>query len=267
MLNVSGKLNLKSFTQKLLEMDDENEKIEGWTKLSDLINDNWESMVKYISTSGKLQGALENSHTYFDKLKSLKDFYLTNLNEILKTYKESKHLWFISYPTDWTNHFTKIEYQAWCTIREIGRIVLYPQFPVENYFLDFGNPGLKIGLELDGKDFHNKEKDTKRDKVLKEFGWTIYRISGKEMFRTNYKTLSELNFNDYDFPDIQKHLSYWLLETGDGVIQAIKEIYFEEQIDWEYIEDDEYYDNEDYFRLQKEYIKLCHESLDLHRYC
>ena len=51
-------------------------------------------------------------------------------------------------------------------------IVLYPQYPVGNCIVDFGNPVLKIGLGLDGAEYHDSVKDYKRDLGLKrEYGW------------------------------------------------------------------------------------------------
>lgn len=229
-----------------------------WEKLEDIDR---ESYRKYVSTIIKLNHELDSAKSYFDMLKALKKFYLINSDEILETFRLSKHLWFIDYPTNWSNYLTRIEFQAWCSIRELGRMVMYPQFPVQNYFLDFGNPGLKIGIELDGKDFHDKEKDTKRDGILKKLGWTIYRISGREMSRTNYKILTDIeyDFENFDFETTLNNLSYWMLETGDGVINAIKEIYFEEPLEDEYVD-------EVYRGLHYEYRKLCKKTLQLHKY-
>jgi very-short-patch-repair endonuclease len=236
---------------------EENEltEVDYWKKLTELMG---ESFVQYVKTNGQLKDDLDNAKNYYQKLISLKTYYESNLTEILQTYYESKHLWFIVYPTDWSKLFTEIEFQAWCAIREKGRIVLYPQFPVDNYFIDFANPGLKIGLELDGKDFHDKEKDKQRDLNLKQQGWTIYRISGKEMYRTNYTTIGEIDYNEMSEQEIHNKLSYWLLETGDGVIQAIKEIYFENRFDIEY-------EDEEWEAILSNYKTLCERTLDDHK--
>jgi len=74
----------------------------------------------------------------------------------------------------------------------MGGIVLYPQFPIFNSFIDFANPYLKIGLELDGKDYHNLDKDYETDKKLSRFGWKIFRVTGKEA-NTDYLTNIELD--------------------------------------------------------------------------
>ncbi len=57
-------------------------------------------------------------------------------------------------------------------------MVLYPQYPVEGYFADFANPHFKLIVELDGKNYHNKEKDEARDRILRNKGWTTYRLPG-----------------------------------------------------------------------------------------
>lgn len=198
--------------------------IDYWKKLSDLMG---ESFVQYVRTNGQLENDLLIASNYYQKLIAVKTYYESNKKEIIETFFKSRFSWFTSYPTDWKKLFTEIEFQAWCSIREKGRIVLYPQFPVDKYFLDFANPGLKIGLELDGKDFHDEEKDRQRDLNLKSLGWTIYRISGKEMCRTNYTTIGEIDYKEMSEQEIYEKISYWLLETGDGVIQAIKQIYFD----------------------------------------
>jgi very-short-patch-repair endonuclease len=226
-----------------------------WKKLEELVG---KSFVQFVKTNGQLENDLDKAKNYYQKLISLKTYYENNQTEILETYHTSKYFWFTVYPTDWSKLFTEIEFQAWCAIREKGRIVLYPQYPVDNYFLDFGNPGLKIGLELDGKKFHDKEKDKYRDFVLKTLGWTIFRISGKEMYRTNYTSIEELDYQEMSEQDIYEKLSYWLLETGDGVIQAIKEIYFESQNEVEY-------EDEEWDFVESTYRRLCQETLDKHK--
>lgn len=167
---------------------------------------------------------MERIKTYHGKLDYIKCYYESCEKEILKTFEESNTTFFNAYPVDWSKLMTPIEYGAWVSIRSKGGIVLYPQYPVLNYHLDFANPGLKIGLELDGAEFHNKEKDLIRDNKLRELGWTIFRISGKEMNRTHFKTLDSLNNDDED--GNRQLIRHWILETGDGIIEAIKTIYF-----------------------------------------
>lgn len=75
--------------------------------------------------------------------------------------------------------FTPIENWLWADIRQCGA-VLYPQYPVLNFFVDFANPVAKVAIECDGAAYHqDKAKDESRDKRLTDAGWTVYRISGK----------------------------------------------------------------------------------------
>lgn len=84
----------------------------------------------------------------------------------------------------WEEHscminFTPIEAWLWADIRQSGA-VLWPQYPVLNFFVDFANPVAKVAIECDGAAYHlDKAKDAARDKRLTDAGWTVYRISGK----------------------------------------------------------------------------------------
>jgi very-short-patch-repair endonuclease len=95
------------------------------------------------------------------------------------------------YEVDWLRVFTPIEYALWCDIRGIGA-VLYPQFPVGRYFVDFGNPGAKVAIECDGAAYHTDiEKDARRDEALRRMGWTVYRIPGRDCFTSTEEVTNE----------------------------------------------------------------------------
>lgn len=79
-------------------------------------------------------------------------------------------------------NMTPIERLMWCDIRQTG-IVMYPQFPVLNFFLDFANPVAKVAIECDGREFHDPRKDDERDARLSEIGWTVYRLTGSQIVR------------------------------------------------------------------------------------
>jgi very-short-patch-repair endonuclease len=73
---------------------------------------------------------------------------------------------------------TPIEASLWSDIRIEG-VVMYPQFPVGRFFVDYGNPVAKVAIECDGKQFHlDKEKDAARQREIEALGWTVYRLSG-----------------------------------------------------------------------------------------
>lgn len=77
---------------------------------------------------------------------------------------------------------TPIEFALWSDIRAVDA-VMYPQFPVGPFFVDFGNPAARVAIECDGKRWHtDKEKDAHRDRALNAMGWTVYRISGRDCF-------------------------------------------------------------------------------------
>lgn len=75
---------------------------------------------------------------------------------------------------------TPIEAWLWHDIRAVD-LVLYPQYPVAGFFVDFANPKAKVAIECDGAAYHgDKAKDAARDATLRACGWSVYRISGKD---------------------------------------------------------------------------------------
>ena len=75
---------------------------------------------------------------------------------------------------------TPIESWLWSDIRAVD-LVVYPQYPVAGFFVDFANPRAKVAIECDGEAYHHdKEKDATRDATLRACGWSVYRISGKD---------------------------------------------------------------------------------------
>lgn len=77
---------------------------------------------------------------------------------------------------------TPIERALWSDIRAVG-LVMYPQFPVGRFFVDFGNPVAKVAIECDGAAWHqDKKRDEERQARIEAMGWTVYRLSGVECF-------------------------------------------------------------------------------------
>lgn len=75
---------------------------------------------------------------------------------------------------------TPIERWLWHDIRAVD-VVLYPQYPVGRFFVDFANPAAKLAVECDGAAFHtDTEKDRRRDDWLRSHGWSVERISGRD---------------------------------------------------------------------------------------
>lgn len=110
--------------------------------------------------------------------RAIKAFYDYNHESLLQSASE----WGVSpYSWDLTGlEMSPIEALLWGDIRSVGA-VLYPQYPVAGFFLDFGNPAAKVAIECDGAMFHlDKEKDRKRDEKLRSLGWSVYRFSGRQ---------------------------------------------------------------------------------------
>jgi len=75
---------------------------------------------------------------------------------------------------------TPIEASLWHDIRAADA-VLYPQYPVDRFFVDFGNPIAKVAIECDGKTWHqDKAKDDVRQSLIEARGWTVYRFTGSQ---------------------------------------------------------------------------------------
>jgi very-short-patch-repair endonuclease len=92
---------------------------------------------------------------------------------------------------------TPIERLMWADIRMIG-IVMYPQYPVGGVFVDFANPKAKVAIECDGKDFHDAVKDAARDKMLREIGWRVYRITGSDCVKCGNESYDDENHYVYE---------------------------------------------------------------------
>lgn len=124
---------------------------------------------------------------------------------------------------DWK--MTPIEYWAWTDIRYLG-LPLYPQVPVAGAFVDFGDPYLRIGVELDGAAFHNRAEDLARDRRLWAHGWRIFRIPGTEAFpRAKDQMPACLEDGDPDAP-LPGEGAEWIQDSGEGVLWALREMYF-----------------------------------------
>lgn len=84
------------------------------------------------------------------------------------------------YEVDWTVLFTPIEFGLWQDIRSEGA-VLYPQFPIGKFFVDFANPVARVAIECDGAKYHlDAHKDRTRQSVIESLNWTVYRITGRD---------------------------------------------------------------------------------------
>lgn len=171
----------------------------------------------------------------FMEFLKIRKMYSEILPEWDLEYKKTGDMRQDPYFYDWK--FTPIEKHVFNDIRCLG-LPFYPQIPVLNFFIDFGCPFLKIGIECDGKEWHDVEKDFLRDRKLEDQGWTIFRIEGHECAR--YINPWENNA-DIDDDLVEK----FFFETSEGVLTAIKNNYFEAK--------------------KYKYSDLCARTLSMHR--
>lgn len=146
-----------------------------------------------------------------NKFDAIRTAYAKNLPIIMDQPRNGDDR-FNVYFHDW--NFTPIEDNVWQYLRG-NYLPFFPQFPVLNYFIDFACPFKKIGVECDGEKWHNEEKDRKRDRRLKEEGWQIFRISGKECSRFSEEEKPE----SFDW-------RHFYLNTAEGIIEALNVQYF-----------------------------------------
>jgi len=196
-----------------------------------------------------------------DKWGFFRQIYMESISRILEISEKDINKWGQSYSVDWSSFFSPIESDAWSSIRSQGRIVLYPQFPLFNYFIDFANPYLRIGVELDGKEHHDPIKDKKRDELLYEYGWKIYRIKGTETY-TKFNDLSDVQEKEIEGYEREKELKNWILNSSDGVIFALKVVYFLSESEKEEYRKINLNDYESYETI--DIVKYCELSLKNH---
>ena len=112
----------------------------------------------------------------FSRLEAIREFYRM-AREDIKAAGPAE--WGIDpYEVDWIRLFTPIEFGLWHDIRN-ANAVLYPQYPVGRYFVDFGNPVAKVAIECDGAKWHQDgQRDAVRQRAIEDLGWSVYRISG-----------------------------------------------------------------------------------------
>ena len=153
----------------------------------------------------------------FEKLLAIRAAYAHQLPIWMRDYERTGRMHQNPYFMDW--QFSPIEACVWSDIRGVG-VPFYPQIPVLKYFIDFGCPFLKIGIECDGKAWHDSDRDAVRDRHLAAEGWMIFRIEGHECKRTIDA------FPDTDEPDPQLVYEFFMT-TSEGIVTALKQRYFE----------------------------------------
>lgn len=122
---------------------------------------------------------------------------------------------------DWTTVFTPIEEAAWCDIRCAG-LPMWPQFPVGRFFVDFGNPLVRVALECDGKDYHDAARDAARDAELAILGWRVLRAPGWRCKRV-MDSPAERADSGYEVDD--EYAERYARETLGGLMAELKLIF------------------------------------------
>lgn len=156
----------------------------------------------------------------FDKFLAIREAYKWRLPEWMDEYEQTGDMRQDPYFMDWI--FTPIEKGVWSDIRSLG-LPFFPQMPVLNYFIDFANPFLKIGIECDGKAWHDRELDNARDARLAAAGWMIFRIEGHECKRVIEP------WTEYEEEECADLVEKYFMTTSEGVMSAIKRRYFDDE--------------------------------------
>ncbi len=144
--------------------------------------------------------------------KAIRAAYKEYLPIILKRYPNRID----PYIFDFDVPLTPIEQNVWTDIRYIG-LPFFMQVPVAGYFIDFADPVKKIGIEVDGKEWHmNVKKDQERENELVALGWTIYRIPGRVTFKT------QQDYEDHS-GNIDPNFYY---ECSEGILRRIEKKHY-----------------------------------------
>lgn len=168
-----------------------------------------------------------NDETLGARFARIRKHYELELPLMQAEYERTGRAHFDPYRLDFTSDMTPIEANTWSDIRCAG-LPFFPQLSVLGYFLDFADPFKKIAIECDGKQWHNAEKDAKRDARLAEVGWTVYRIPGSMCKRTMRRPVDllfekrEAGFtNEEALRMVRAHAADWFTRTSEGIIEAI----------------------------------------------
>lgn len=157
----------------------------------------------------------------------IREHYRTELPRMMAEYERTGRMHFDPYRLDFTADMTPIEASVWSDIRCAG-LPFLPQIPALNYFIDFADPFQKIAIECDGKEWHDAEKDAKRDARLAEDGWTVYRIPGhkcKRLLKLPTDLLADKEHAGYTEDEalrlVTPHAIEWFANTSEGIVAAI----------------------------------------------
>jgi very-short-patch-repair endonuclease len=162
--------------------------------------------------------------------KALREHYARELPAMMAEYEATGRMTFDPYQVNFLPYLTPIEEYTWQAIRRYG-VPFYPQIPALGYFLDFANPFLKIDIECDGKQWHDREKDAIRDTRLMQDGWTVYRIPGwkcnkviEEPWERFHQMREKGEYISQE--EYERYSNDWFLNTVDGLVMALGLVHF-----------------------------------------
>lgn len=152
----------------------------------------------------------------------IRDAYKERLPHILR--RSALNRTIDPYFLDWD--FTPIERLAWQDIRS-SLMPFYPQFPVGRCFIDFADPYRKIGVELDGRAFHEETRDRARDLSLWEHGWRIFRIPGYKSLPSGCAPfVDDWKYRlEYEPGAFLSELKEWAERWSEGIFWALNFFY------------------------------------------
>ncbi|WP_167342066.1 hypothetical protein [Nonlabens sp. SY33080] len=185
---------------------------------------NLSKVFEYYYQIEKLKQAYNNARSIKDKWLIYGEYYKISKSKRTEYFSQNRLAFYGKYPFNWYSSFSYLEKRTWEDISYIN-VPLYPQYPVKNFFIDFANPDLKIGLEVDGSNYHDIERDFKIDTKLAKFDWKIYRSPYSESKR-EYMDIIDLEKNEITGSEKQEAIEHWIMKTTNGLIHAIKYWYF-----------------------------------------
>jgi very-short-patch-repair endonuclease len=108
---------------------------------------------------------------------------------------------------DWYAILNTVQLNLYNDIKLVG-LLLYPYYPIGEYFIDFGNPFAKVGIEILYK---NGGLENKQDRLnfFKENGWTVYTIDSKNTYETAFELFDRTKQNTETLDLDQIELNDW----------------------------------------------------------
>lgn len=95
---------------------------------------------------------------------------------INKSYKENGYSIESFYDVSDIQNLNVAERIAWCSLKRVpgASRSFVPEVQVGEYFIDFADTNRKIGIEINGREFHkDRTKDAERIRFLESKGWKI----------------------------------------------------------------------------------------------